>query len=267
VGIIGGDGTMRHSLPELLRAQVPAYHIPLGTENLFSRAMGTHFGTDYMSNVHQLAAWAQARRPQRVDLLTMHTPMRADAIGLAAIMISVGPDASIVHRLAIVRTGAITHFSYTRPILAEALAPYLPHLTITLDGKPFVDNQRGWLLIANMPTYARRLNPCRNASPSDGLLDVAFFPATSTIGMLHWLARCALRQQLEADSAMRGAIVSRAHSVSVASWSAPLKMQADGDQLSLPTGTMRLEVSVRPGALPVLAGMRIGLIIKAEKIA
>ena len=35
--IAGGDGTLHHSAPAAMRAGVPVYHFPLGTENLFAR--------------------------------------------------------------------------------------------------------------------------------------------------------------------------------------------------------------------------------------
>jgi len=37
--IAGGDGTLHHSLPAVLRHNVPIYHIALGTENLFARQL------------------------------------------------------------------------------------------------------------------------------------------------------------------------------------------------------------------------------------
>ncbi|QKK09344.1 MAG: hypothetical protein HND58_15050 [Planctomycetota bacterium] len=37
---VGGDGTVYHALPQLLRSKTPVYHAPAGNENLFAREFG-----------------------------------------------------------------------------------------------------------------------------------------------------------------------------------------------------------------------------------
>ncbi len=251
--VIGGDGTVNSMLNELLRAHVPMYHIPLGTENLFARALGTHFGTDYVSNMHQLAAWAQARRTQRLDLLELCESERASAQALGALMCSIGPDARVVQRLASVRKGPISHASYAHPVLAEAMSPYLPHLRVQVGSTQLANDEQGWLVIASLPTYARGFNPCRDAVATDGLLDVSFFPASSTLDMLLWFGRCLTRRQFETDSAMHGARTARAERVVVHARS-PICAQVDGDVATLGFGQTKLVVRARPGVLPVLVG-------------
>jgi diacylglycerol kinase (ATP) len=247
VAIVGGDGTLHHSLPELLHARVPVYHVPLGTENLFARALRTHHTRDLARAANRLHTLARTHAHQHLDVLQLTSGEHRCA---AAIMCTVGPDASVVHRLARVRTGAISHASYIAPALREAFAPHLPSLTVIADGVQLASSEPGWLVVANLPHYARGINPCRNARATDAQLDVAFFPARSAASVLAWYARCAARMQLEADSSLPGARAARARSVTISA-SAPIIAQADGDAIA-GLGTT-LTISVLPGVLPVLA--------------
>ncbi|MDF1869558.1 MAG: acylglycerol kinase family protein, partial [Phycisphaerales bacterium] len=38
--IIGGDGTVHHALPKLIKHQIPFYHLGTGTSNLISKELG-----------------------------------------------------------------------------------------------------------------------------------------------------------------------------------------------------------------------------------
>lgn len=250
VVIVGGDGTVHHSLEILQRERAretgvapgaprapgaptaavagrvaepgggPAiYHVPTGTENLFAREFGMR--RDPASLLRAIERW----------------DVRAIDLGLVrgwpfAIMVSVGPDASVIHRVNAGRDGAITHMSYVGPVIAEALRPSLPRLTIDAEreGKTvrLAEEERGWLVVANMRQYACRIDPCAAAKPDDGLLDVAFFPASISPRLLRWVVRSRLRLNDTALARAAGARFERAQRIAVTSRD-PAPVQIDGE--------------------------------------
>jgi diacylglycerol kinase family enzyme len=256
--VVGGDGTLHHALPVLVASRVPLVHVGVGTENLFSRATGT-FHRAPASHVDSWLACAHRGHARPLDVLSI-TPARSDSPTsiLASLMCTIGPDASVVHRLSRVRTGAISRAAYVAPTLREACSPHLPALRITVDGALLAQREQGWLVVANLPHYARGLNPCPAATASDGLLDVAFFPARSCAAMLAWYARCSLRMQHELDSSLRGARLLRGTSVHITS-DEPMLAQADGDPLRTHEPLHELTMRSLPGALKVLAPDTIAL--------
>jgi diacylglycerol kinase family enzyme len=184
LAIVGGDGTLHHALPDLLVHPRPIYHAAIGTENLFAREF---------AHVPSPVPFLRALRhhtTRRIDLAELSIPGSIARPVPFSIMASLGPDASIVHRLAARRTGPIHHLSYLRPSLAELTTPRIPTLTISVDGKALVEGRPGMALIANMRHYAVRLNPASRADPADGELDVLFLPGQSlpviALSMVAW---------------------------------------------------------------------------------
>ncbi|MGP1310049.1 MAG: diacylglycerol/lipid kinase family protein [Phycisphaerales bacterium] len=180
--IVGGDGTVHHQLGAFAACDAAIWHAPTGTENLFAREFGMTTGADDL-----LAALA-ADQTARVDLASINDRY-------FAIMAGVGPDASIVARVAAARTGPISKLSYAWPSTLEALRPNLPKMTIEIDGERLVDDQPGFVVIANSRHYGGRLNPARDAIVDDGLLDVVFFPCRSRVRALSWTLGCRLGRQ------------------------------------------------------------------------
>jgi diacylglycerol kinase (ATP) len=232
VVVLGGDGTVHHALPLLARVNVPLYHCPLGTENLFARQ------------------FRMSASPAAI-LTALHAPVSHIDLGECngrpfAIMLSVGPDAGVIHRLTRARTGPISHASYVRPVLAEAIRPTLGPLHVDVDHTPFVTGQRGLLVLANTRQYALRLDPAPRARADDARLDVVFFPASSSLRVALGLCLARLRLHIRAGLA-------RAASAQHITIRAPgLPVQADGE--ALPFDASNLSISTRPGALRVLAG-------------
>lgn len=237
VVVFGGDGTLHSLLPSLTEASAAVYHVPMGTENLFAR----QFRMDRLPGTLRRAL--DAGRFTSIDV--------GDAGGrLFAIMCSAGPDAAVVRRLAARRTGAIRHASYIRPILSEVLHPSLGAFSVEVDGRRVVDSRRGLLVIGNSPMYALRLNPARNADMTDGLLDVVFLPASASLSLAKWAALCALGSPLK----RRGVVFHRGRSMTIRAES-PTPYQLDGDEGGIVGGDAGdLRISVRPGAVRVLAG-------------
>ena len=163
------------------------------------------------------------------------------------IMCSMGPDASIIHRMHAARNGPIRRLSYTPHVIGEALRPSIPRVTVTVDGRRVVDAARGLLIVANSRQYAVRIDPAHRADMHDGLLDVVFLPCTSSIGAVGWVALSRLRLHTR----MRGARHARGGEVEVeAHEGSAMKVQIDGEAHSVQGRTMRFDM--RPGALRVL---------------
>lgn len=240
--VAGGDGTLHHLAELAIRTETPLYHVPTGNENLFARE------------------WRMDRSVRTLlRALAKNEVVRADA-GVAnghtfLLMCSLGPDASVVRRLARVRTRAIGHLAYVAPTIAELAAPHFPPLTIAVDGRTVVEGERGLAIVGNCREYALRINPCRRARMDDGLLDLAFLPCRTIGRALSWLAGCRFATNLRDPDALY--VTGRRIEVRSAE---PAWYQVDGEApfwasehgLGGPEGEPLLELSVRAGVLPVL---------------
>lgn len=233
--VVGGDGAMRLAADAAIRCRTPVYHFPGGTENLFAREYGMKAEADCLR-----AAIAEGV-PVDVDVFRLD-----GALGL--ICASVGLDAEIIRDLDAHRSGAITHLSYLAPIVRQALRwrrdP--PRLGVTVDGVPLIQGSPGLMLVANSPQYALRLDPVHHANPSDGLLDVAHFPAEGVLGLLRWVIRFRRRSQFQTG----GARVAAGSVVTIEA-DRPVHAQLDGDLLpGAPRSSYRLQIE--PSAFQVL---------------
>lgn len=243
--VLGGDGTLNHAI-DLARAdRVPIYHVPMGNENLFAR----EFGMD--TSIERLD---EACRAQRV--------LHAD-VGVAngrsfALMVSVGLDASVVHRVSKARKSAIGHRAYVIPGIQEITNPCLPRLAITIDGQRTIDGDRGIVIIANSRRYGVDLDPARHAEIDDGLLDVVFLPAKTRLGVLGWAADLRMGWHLK----RRRLLYKTGTSIRVESLDpdqqAPVQLDGEAPGVTPagdaddPASRTPLEVRIEPGTLPVL---------------
>lgn len=238
VVVVGGDGTVHHQLPALAESHAALWHAPLGTENLFAREFGMTLDADAVLRAVEL------RETRTIDGATVNGRW-------FAIMAGVGPDSSIVARVAAARSGPIRKLSYLGPSLSELRRPSLPVMTIEADGERIVDAQRGFVVVANSRHYGGRINPARGALIDDGLLDVVFFPCASRVRALSWTVGCRLGRQGASP-----ALVSRASrrvrlSIDDAQGA---KLQLDGEYAGQASG--ELDIAVRPAALRVLLPAR-----------
>lgn len=239
VGVIGGDGTIHHALPDLAASGAKVYHMPLGTENLFSR----EFGMD--RRPERFLGAIEADRVVEVDL--------AEANGqMFVLMCSVGPDASVAHRLAARRTGAIRHLSYVRPSIEEFLRPALRPMTVTVDGRCVFEKRKGMVLVANSRQYAVRIDPAKLAEMSDQKLDVVFFPASTSLGLV---IRAGL-SRLRLHTRLPGVIYETGQIIHIEVEGEPMAYQLDGeavvDSQAGNAATTPIDIRLRPERLRVL---------------
>ena len=231
VVVVGGDGTLRLVAGALIDSDIPIYHAASGTENLFAKSMSMS------STPVDVIAAVLAGESSVIDTASVN-----DSFML--LMASVGFDAEVVADLANHRGASITHFSYVLPCIRQFLCWKPPVISIQLDGKDMVTQQRGWAVIANSNAYARGLNPAKDADIADGLLDVVFLPMTGRFRFLQWVRRLRSGMHLQHPKALclQGARV-QVQTQSSASW------QIDGD----PVGeTTEMEVVCNARSLRVL---------------
>lgn len=191
--IIGGDGTVNRALEACIRAPIPIYHFPCGNQNLFARACG------HTRDVADAVAMIAGGKTKSLDVGVVAKVNQIDQARRFALMVSMGPDASVIERLSSRPRGAKGHWAYLRPVLAEALEatihPRPAPLRVWVDGKKVADDA-GWLVVGANTPYALGLDPCAQGEvfpAGDGLLDVAFFPLRFRFGVLRWMARCWMR--------------------------------------------------------------------------
>jgi len=217
--VLGGDGTVRATLPSLASLGIPMLTLGMGTENLFAKQfnMPRGFGESSLAQIEQILREGNI---VEIDLAQVHVNQHvADEQGTLnvesheacfSLMASMGPDASIVQRLSVTRNGPIRHWSYVRPIMKEVLAGYLPRCTVDVimdDGikRRLIDGQQGFVIIANSERYALGMNPIPHADMSDGFLEVGFFPASGIMQAAWWYAKFMLDRHHKARSAGEGA--------------------------------------------------------------
>lgn len=231
--VVGGDGAVRLAAPTAAALDLPIYHARAGTENLFARAHRME------GSPAAVVAALEARRVRRVDL--------GDLDGEAfVLMASVGFDAAVVRGVALARGASISHLTYAPVILRQLGAWRAESIEVALDGGASRSLGRGMFVVANAPDYALRMDPVRDADPSDGLLDAAFLPCAGSPGAILWFLRC-----LASRTHVAGAVRLRARRFDIGLSGDP-PWQADGDSLSPRGRGRRLAATVRPGALPVL---------------
>lgn len=186
--VIGGDGTVRSTASAAIAAQVPMYHYATGTENLVARYLRMR------RDPRVLGAFLERRRRDLEEGVAPDLLDIGSCNGMPfLIMASVGPDASVVHRLARVRKGRISRASYAPHTVAELVRPTMRPLTVRADGEVVVDGRRGMVVVSNLPMYAAGAIPSRDADPRDGLVDVCFFPGGHPVALLPWVARTWMR--------------------------------------------------------------------------
>lgn len=189
VVLTGGDGTFHHALPMLMAAKggrgVPTLIAPLGTENVVAKELGLKPRVSTV--LESLDAFREGAPTMRSDLGAVHHPDGSGSVPFA-LMLTTGPDAAILHRVARARTGTTSKLLFVRPTIERALRPRVGRLSVTVDGQTLADNRRGCLIVAVGPRYPLRLDLARRATRTDGKLDALFLPASTTASLLGWVA-------------------------------------------------------------------------------
>jgi len=247
VVVIGGDGSVAYQANASIETGVPLYHAGTGNENLFAREFG--MSREPVSIVKAV----EKQDVTRVDVARVGGGSGLDgASGLGRanpmlLMAGTGCDAGVIKRVAEGRTRAIGHLAYVEPVIREGLFPSLRPVTVTVDGQAVVEHDVGQLIIANSPRYAVEMNPACDARIDDGLLDVVFLPAGTSVGSALWLGASRLRIADRFGSRR----TARGTSVRVTWPEEPGPVQIDGEHAHTLNGD-GFEITIDPGVLPVL---------------
>lgn len=167
--IIGGDGTVHHALPKLIKHQIPFYHLGTGTSNLISKELG-------MPQKPAVAVeWVEQGGEMNLDVPTL------DGVPFL-IMCNFGMDAGVIHRFEQSRTKSGGFRNYIIPVTKEFFNPRPASIRVQFyDNPQEFSSSAANITIANMRSYALSINPCPNADPTDGKLDILSVPCSLTL--------------------------------------------------------------------------------------
>jgi len=226
--IIGGDGTVHHTLPKLIEHQIPFYHLATGTSNLIATEL--KMPKDPASAVH----WIEQGGLATFDVPTLdNVPF--------IIMCSFGMDAGVIHRFEQLRTNSGGFRNYIKPVIYEAFNPRPAHLSINADGINLNIKSPINLVVANMRSYALGINPCPMANPTDIKLDLLGAPCTTTIS---WTLQTILNKfRIQIPNAQR----LRFTTLTITGTSKPTVVQLDGEVASspnVPNGILQPQQSI-----------------------
>ena len=242
--VLGGDGAVRTVAPAAARAAVPIWHAPLGTENLFARAFGMDASHDRIVRAFRAVSVAEPGAVRAIDLGTAGDEH-------FAIMAGFGFDAHVVHELARVRTGAITHLSYARPILRSLSEFSAPDLAWDIDGER-ESLGRGTIFVGNLREYGARLDPTPDAVPDDGLLDATFVPASDALAFAAWAPILRLGLQTGPVGIGFGVRLRRGRRIRLLA-DRPTRLQLDGDPAGPSEGRCEVSLGIAPFRLRLAA--------------
>jgi len=179
----GGDGTVRSLLQNARETGAVLFHLATGNENLFARhfnwPLAPRAAARLIASTLGLIAQADGVAHSRSIAAISLDGTTADGLQiseLAAIMLSIGPDAEVVSVLDRTPRTLPGHLAYILPVLATLPRLRMPALTIVADGRAIAREQPGWLLLSNMNEFALRIDPLPGATELDGYIDGLFVP-------------------------------------------------------------------------------------------
>lgn len=177
--VIGGDGSMHHTLNHLKDLNLPFGLIPSGSGNDFARAM--HIPRSPVKAMDKILCSTQT---QNLDLIKIQ-----DKSILS--ILSAGLDADTALRVEdsnikkLLNRLFIGKFIYLVTVF-QIIRSFKPFdLTITADGYDEMRFQKVWLMaIGNTAYYGGGVPICPDASPSDGQLDIVIVHDVSLTKLL-----------------------------------------------------------------------------------
>lgn len=157
--IVGGDGSVHHMLPNLIKRELPFFHLATGTSNLISKEL------KMPKDPEQAISWIEDGGVNKLDVPTI------DGIPFL-IMCSFGMDALVIHHFEGSRTRSGGFRNYVIPVFNTFFRPKGADVTLNIDGEPNQSIRGMNITIANMRSFALGINPCNKADPTDAQLDL-----------------------------------------------------------------------------------------------
>jgi YegS/Rv2252/BmrU family lipid kinase len=223
----GGDGTLLDIVNR--HPRIPIAILPLGTENLFARAIKVpRCG-------RSVAAMIASGKRHRFDAALCNERR-------FLIVASAGFDAEVIRHAHERRQGRISRWFYILPILRTLSTYEYPPVRVWIDDEP-VPIEGALAVIGNLPTYALRLPIVASARGDDGLLDVRIFQRPG----LRRLAGDLLAVVMQRHERLAHVSSCRARRLRIDA-EHPVPVQLDGDA----AGTTPIEITLEPGAVEIL---------------
>jgi YegS/Rv2252/BmrU family lipid kinase len=167
--VCGGDGTVRAAIQTLAGTDVPLAVVPSGTANLFAGAL------DLATGPADVVAAMRGGRVRRIDTA------RCNDLSFA-IMAGTGLDAGMIDA-ADDSKERIGTLAYIRAGVREARHREPFRVRVTVDGQRLYKGDATCVLVANIGSLKGGVDAFPEASPDDGVLDVAVVTAT---GLREW---------------------------------------------------------------------------------
>lgn len=248
---VGGDGTVAE-IVNRTQADTPVALLPMGTENLLAKYLGTGFSVEEVCETIVRGATVRFDAGRATSQGTSDEP-DGTFRRIFLLMASAGLDADVVHRLEQIRRGHISHWSYFKPIVQAVRSYQYPELRI--DWRLADDAGVGssvvsarltarWMFLFNLPCYARGVKFTPDACGDDGRLDLCTFRRGSLWhGLKYLMAVLRGRHGKLADCTLQRVTGLRVEA------DIPVPFQLDGDF----GGFLPLDIEVLPRRLTLLA--------------
>lgn len=224
----GGDGTVRAVLESLAGSGVPLGVVPLGTGNLLATNLGIDAGLESIPR-------ALSGEVTSIDVGVVNGERFAVMAGVGFDAMMIRDASSQVKR----RFGSLAYVvSGARNVPAKVVSG-----SIVIDGAPVWSGRTAMVLVGNCGAVTGGLPVFPDASPHDGLLDVAVLTAERATDWFRVLWRL-VRRLPQPDHLVRR-FVGREIDVRL---DRAMPYEMDGEDRE---ATNRLEFRVEPGALEV----------------
>ncbi len=184
----GGDGTVNEVAAGLAGSDVAILPCRAGTENLLAKELRIP------KNPEQIMDTLCTGRVTACDIGKIN--------GQSFLMIvGIGFDGEVVHRLTATRSGHISHLSYFWPIWRTFWEHEFPRMRVVADGEEIYD-ERGMAFVGNIARYATGLRICRDAQFDDGQFDLVIFSCKGRMGLVCHAARTVLNMHSKHSSVL-----------------------------------------------------------------
>ena len=177
-----GDGTLTAFLDLLAESEKPVYLLPMGNESLFAREYGM------TRDAIQLVEALRAGRTKKHFFASFAGQSFLSMLEVDAL------SSPTVERFARWRTGGSSNFKYMLfglpsfvGLIARSLfgGPVNPCVSVSIDGRTFIDREQGSLIIAKTPSYAGGIKLAPEAEGGKPLLYVGFHERTTVLDQIY----------------------------------------------------------------------------------
>jgi len=226
--VAGGDGTLLPFLEPASKLDIPLCMYPTGNQSLFAQY--------FKIPAHEEKFIESIVNPRIEEHYYGVVNQQAFFC-----MASVGLDAAIVKEVSKNRNGPIGNLGYVVPTIKALCLSSPAPITLRADGEILIDEQPGYLIVANTPSYALGLKLVPQACSDDKMLHATFYSTTSNFKTLWFFFRALLRFNLSSNKNVKSL---QATHFEITSRSTEVPVQADGDLFG--TLPVSLEKSLRP---------------------